>query len=162
MFDLALTAQNWAQDWPAVIGKLPKHLADALDVYDATMYVEDPYTGVDVSKITVDNAAKVITDLAETLAAQEKFAEARNAVRRALALDILRAAAEAVPELIAAIRPEFKRAAADFTKALELLPAQVTYDSLVDAGPAALAAYNSAVAADLQIARLDGWLDSLT
>jgi tetratricopeptide (TPR) repeat protein len=162
MFDIAHTAQSIAGDWPGIIGKLPKDLSSRLDVYDATTYVDDPYTGVDASKITAANAAQTITDLAEALAAREKFAEARNAVRRALALDILRTAGTLVPELIETIRPEFEQAVSDFTEAVGLLPEQVTHDTLVDSGPAVLAAYQTAVAANQVLARLDQWLGSLT
>jgi hypothetical protein len=161
MFDVSHTAQNVANEWPAVIGKLPRNLAEAIAVYDATSYVDDPYTAVDASKITADNAAEAIHDLAQALAAQAKFADAKLSVRRALAFDILRFAGAAVPELIEAIRPAFDKAASDFTEDVQLLPDQVSHDTLVNGGPDVLAAYHSAVAANQVIAKFDRWLADL-
>ena len=61
MFDINDTARTVSTDWPALVGTLPKELADAIAVYDEAGYVEGPNVGIDASKITAKNCGQVIS-----------------------------------------------------------------------------------------------------
>jgi hypothetical protein len=160
-YDAVLTAQNVARSWPALAGTLPKALADAIAVLDAAKYVEAPWTGIEVEKLDPKNVGQSITDLAVTLASASQFDEAKRAVHRALASQVLHAAGAAVPEVIEKIKPSFDKAVIEFTEAVKALPDQITSSTLVDAGPAVLDAYQRGTAAAGVIGAVDSWLANL-
>jgi hypothetical protein len=161
MFDIHLTAAAITNDWPAVIGKLPKPITDLIDAFEATIYVQGPYTGVDAGSITAKNAEQHVRDITDALSKDAHFEEARSRVLSALARNILHSAGAAVPEIIESLRPKFDAATAEFTEAVSALPDDVSSDALVAAGAATLSQYHRAIAAQQGIARIDGWLASL-
>ncbi|OKH76248.1 hypothetical protein EB73_03200 [Mycobacterium sp. SWH-M3] len=161
MFDTIATAGTIANDWPVLVGGLPKALADAVNVFEEAGYAQGPNVVVDASNVTVKNAQQAVADLADALAAADKFEEAKRRVRRELARQVLHRAGAAVPEVIEKIRPQFDKAVIEFTEAVNALPRNITSDELVNAGPAALAAYQRAAEAAQLIASVDHWLASL-
>jgi hypothetical protein len=161
MFDVFYTASTISNDWPEVVGKLPKALTEAIDAFDAVRVVEEPYTGFDASEVTAKNASETVTKLAADLVVASQFDEAQRRVSGALAGRILRTAGAVVPEVIDSLRPAFDKAVAEFADAVSELPDDVSSDALVAAGPAVLADYHRALAAQADIARIDRWLDSL-
>jgi hypothetical protein len=162
MLDITDTARSVSTDWPALVGTLPKALADAIAVYDEAGYAEGPDVGIDASKITTKNVSQTTADLAEVLAAEDKFNEAKLRVRRVLARSVLHTAGAAVPEVIETIRPVFERAVSEYAEAVEALPDEISSSALVDAGPEVLGAYQTAIAAVAVISRVDSWLAGLS
>ena len=78
-----------------------------------------------------------------------------------LARNILHAAGAAVPEVIEKVRPAFERAVSEYAEAVEALPEKISSSALVDAGPEALGAYQTALGAVAVINRVDAWLAGL-
>jgi hypothetical protein len=161
MFDVFHTAAKISNDWPEVVGKLPKALDDSIEAFQAVAHVSEPYTGFDASEVTAKNAGETVTKLAVDLVAASEFEEAQRRVSVALASRILRTAGAVVPEVIDSLRPAFEKAVSGFKEAVSALPNDVSSDALVAAGPAVLADYHLALEEQSVIARIDGWLHTL-
>ncbi|CAN5352731.1 hypothetical protein BH11ACT6_BH11ACT6_01740 [soil metagenome] len=164
------TARNISQ-WSNLGIELPKQLADKIAVFDAVSWVETGHqVVVDTSKITVKNAENAVADLAlRLLPAQVDPSTRRSALEQArltiqdqLALEILREATKAVPEVVEQLRPIFDDAVAQYVGAVAELPGELNYESLFGAGPSAQASYGSALAAVKTIREIDVWLTGLT
>jgi tetratricopeptide (TPR) repeat protein len=153
--DKATLISQWTS-----IAELPKALAEAIDLFDEVRYVQEP-AGIDVDKITPKNLDETVNRVAAEQAARERFSSARSLVSEALARKVIRLAVDAVPGIIEQLRSGFDEAAEEFVKAVEFLPNELTAAALIDAGPAALEAYQRAQTAQQAIARVDGWLASL-
>jgi hypothetical protein len=168
MFD-RISAVTAITNWPALGVKLPKPLADKLDVFDAVRYVETAHAvTVDTSAITAKNAEDAVAELAtRLLPAQAEpgktsmLEQAKAAILHRLGFEILSAAAEALPDVIDQLRPGFERAVSAFVESVKNLPEPLTSEALVSAGPNVLTEYQNAREAASVIATVDSWLATL-
>ena len=87
--------------------------------------------------------------------------KAKSAILNQLAVEILREASQALPDVIEQLRPGFERAVTSFVEAVENLPEKLTSEALVAAGPRVLSECQVALAASQLIHALDSWLASL-
>ncbi|WP_138843892.1 hypothetical protein [Rhodococcus pyridinivorans] len=161
MFDPTFIATKISNDWGNLGVRLPKTLKEAIAVYDEVQYVEAPHPYVDPKTITTDNVGDVVAQVTDDLVAAEKHAEAKRRVREALARQVLNAAGAAVPTLLEGLKPQFEAAVAKFQSAAGRLPYDLSAESLVKAGPDALAALGEAREASAEIKRIDSWLAHL-
>jgi hypothetical protein len=168
MFDRIATVTT-ITNWPALGVKLPKPLADKIEVFDAVRYVETrhPVT-IDTSAITAKNADDAVAELAARIVPAHADAgevsaldKARSAILNQLGLEIMREAAQALPDVIDQLRPGFDRAVSSFVEAVENLPEPLTSEALVAAGPSVLSDYQAAREAASVIATMDAWLATL-
>jgi hypothetical protein len=168
MFDRT-TIVTSITNWPALGVKLPKPLADKLDVFDAVRYVETAHAvTVDTSAITAKNAEDAVAELATRLLPTQADPGKSSALEQAkatildrLGSEILSAATEALPEVIDQLRPGFERAVSAFVEAVKGLPEELTSEALVAAGPSVLSEYQNAREAASVIASMDSWLAGL-
>ena len=167
--DITTTASKVAR-WTDLGVKLPKPLAGAIDTYEALKYVEVGYpVEFDLSAVTVANAEDMLRDYAVRLIPSLSLIDGRTsalheAKRRSLeaaARQIIAAARPAATEIVNLLTPGFDKAATEFAEAVQALPNDLSADSLVQAGPAALTEYHRAGEAQGEIAKLDGWVASL-
>lgn len=159
MFSPSETA-GFIRQWSSV-AELPQVLVEAIELFDEARSVSEPAKGLDTDKITTKNVGATVAKLAADKAAQEHFFAAKKHVCDVLAGNVLRLAGEAIPGILEQLRPEFDSAAAEFAEAVEQLPRELTPAALVNAGPAALEAYQRAQTAEAVIAQVGGWLNSL-
>ena len=160
MFNAALTARD-ITDWTAIQLKLPKPLADAIAIYEESDYVMPPVAKFDTTGLTRETVAAAVEDYAQRMAAVAGFDDAKRLAREQLAVDLLYAATEAVPELMDQLRPEFDKAVTTYVEAVAQLPEKFTGDDVADAPEPVQAAYRAAVEADSVIRKVDSWLGSL-
>jgi hypothetical protein len=158
--DLNSTATTISR-WTDLGVTIPAKLKEAAELYDTAAYVEGPWTGFDLSKVTTKNLEQTVTDLADRIAVEGKFAEAKQRVRDDLGRQLMAAAGEAVDEIVTALQPRFERAASRFTEAIHMLPEDLSATNLVRTGPAALQAYNDALEAQDELLDVDKFLASL-
>jgi hypothetical protein len=168
MSDRLDTVSNISR-WTGIGVKLPKPLAGKLAVFDSVRYVETGHqVDVDTSTITTANADQAVAELAARLvpatADQGKRSPldtAKLTILNQLAVEIIRAASDAVPEIIDQLRPTFERAVSVFTESVGKLPDELTSEALVAAGPDVLTEYHAAREAAATIHSIDGWIASL-
>jgi hypothetical protein len=158
--DLNSTAATIA-NWTDLGVTIPAQLKQAAELYEATAYMEGPYTGIDLSQITVKTLEQSVIALADSMAVAAQFAEAKHAVQTRLGQQLLHTAGEAVDDLLAALQPRFERAASRFTEAVKTLPEDLSATNLVRSGPACLQAYNDALEAQDELRTVDKFLASL-
>lgn len=161
-FDPTLDAKRVVSDWGALVGDLPKPLAEAIAVFDEAQWVEPPAGGLPVEKITAKNVEEAVTDLARSLTLEGTFTTAKNRVLDGLARRVLALAAEAVPDLLDRLEPEFNAAVAEFKAAVDGLPEDHSPAALIASGPSAVESYHRAVEAQAKLNRFSGWLNTLT
>ena len=159
MFNAALTARN-ITDWAAII-KLPKALADAIAIWEESDYVMPPAAVFNTTGLTRETIAAAIEDYAQRMAAVAGFDDAKRLAREQLAADLIHAAADAVPEVIDQLRPEFDKAVAVYVEAVAQLPESFSGDTIADAPEAVQGAYRTAADAASTIRKIDSWLGSL-
>lgn len=156
--------------WTSLGVKLPKPMADAIEVFDAIRYVEIGHVpAFDLESVTVANAEQAVRNFADELAPsltvtsdnRSALDVAKQTAQRAAARKVLAEARAAVPDVVKQLTPAFNRAATKFAEAVALLPDHVTSEELVSAGPAALEAYQAALKAGEEIAQVQSWVDSL-
>ncbi|BCN45257.1 hypothetical protein [Prescottella equi] len=161
--DINVTVDKIAT-WQDALGvKLPKPLTDLLAVRDELAYVETSHEPViDVSRVKPANVADEVEAVARELAVKAERFEARSRLLSALNRKILHAATAAVPDVIEQLTPVFGQAAHTYADAVAKLPEELSSDSLVVAGPDALAAFGAAVEAAKHLAAVDQWLAGLS
>jgi hypothetical protein len=159
MFDPRLTASTISRDWT---GKLSADLAAAIKVFDESEWAQPPAAAFTTEGITAENVATRIEEHARELAAAEVFAKAKTAARDALGLKVIAAATAAAPDMLEQLRPQFDKAAQDYTAAVAKLPERITGDAIAVASPETQQAYREAVDAAKVIRGIDGWLADLT
>lgn len=167
--DVITSAQGIAR-WTALGVKLPKPLASAIEVLEALRYVEvDHPVSFDPSSVTADNAEQKIREFAEQIMLTRQIDQISTLVaakRQALesaARAVLAQAPAVLPDVVRQLAPRLDKAAGEFTDAVESLPDDDLSDSaLVQAGPAVLAAYHSALQAQQTLTEIDQWVTSLT
>jgi hypothetical protein len=169
MFD-RISAVTAITNWPGSLGvKLPKALADKIEVFDAVRYVETAHAViVDTSSVTTKNADDAVAEPASRLLPAQSepgkrsaLDEAKSAILNQLGVEILREASQALPDVIEQLRPGFELAVSSFTEAVQNLPEKLTSEALVAAGPSAVNEYQNARDAASIIASLDSWLAEL-
>jgi hypothetical protein len=158
--DPTFDARTIGSDWALVAGELPAALADAIAAFEAADFAEPP-AGVTIDTINARNAQDKITELAHALVLGENFAEAKRTVCYRLAVNVLAEAANAVPELIEKVEPEFDAAVAELQAAINALPPDHSATALIAAGPEAVAAYHRAVKAQATLLKFNGWINSM-
>jgi hypothetical protein len=159
MFNAALTARN-VTDWTAIL-KLPKPLAEAIAIYEESDYVMAPPAVFNTDGLTRENIGTEIEKFSQRMAAAATFEGAKQTAREQLAVDLIHAAADAVPFLVNQFRPEFAKGTADYVDAVAQLPTTFNGDLIADAPEAVQGAYRTAVEAASTIRRVDSWLASL-
>jgi hypothetical protein len=115
MFDQTTIAATIA-NWTALGVKLPKPLAEKLEVFDAVRYVETAHAvTVSTAGLTTTNAETVVAELAtRLLPAQAEpgqlsaLHKAKGAILDRLASEIFTEASKALPEILELLRPASK------------------------------------------------------
>lgn len=172
--DVISPAQSVAQ-WTGLGVKLPKELARSIEVLEAIRHVETGHPVVfDTADVIADNAEAKLREFADQLAptlplvpvlggrGSSVLQEAKKQALTVAARDVLAKAAGAVPSILKQLTPEFERAVAEFTEAVQALPDDLSDAAIVQAGPAVLAGYQHAAQAQGVIAGFDRWIASLT
>lgn len=157
------TTANTISQWPSIVGPkaVPAKVVKAVELFDAAEYVEEPFVGVDPGTITGANLEAVVSDLTEQLARQSQFSTAKQYVREVLGRHLIDTAADAVDDILDAIRPEFDKQAKVFTEAVQALPEQLDATTLIRSGVEAVTRYGEAVQAQQTIAAADRFLATL-
>ena len=153
------TVANTISGWTDLGLTIPTRLKAAAELYDSAAYVEGPYTGLDLSKVTGKNLEQTVTALAEQMAVEEQFAKAKQQVRDRLGRELLMVAGEVVDELVEALRPGFDRAASQFCEAVMLLGDDLSAAGILRSGHAQT--YSVAVEAQDELLRVDRFLAGL-
>lgn len=157
-----LTVQKIGR-WSTDLGlTLPKSLTHKLAMHDEVGYLPEPDLSIDLKSLTTKNLEATVDSLAGDMSAAAKRKEAVRRVRDEFTRSIIREASDAVPDMIEQLRPTFERAAAEYAEAVSQLPSDLTSDSLVQAGPDTLSAFQTAQAQKAIIAAVDTWVAALT
>ncbi|MDV6246881.1 hypothetical protein [Rhodococcus opacus] len=161
MLDITTVAGN-VSHWADLGLKLPAGLTKYSDLLEELKWsAQKPTPVIDVDKLNTKNLAATIETISAELAAAEHHDDAVLRTRRELARAIVREAGVFVPDALEQLRPRFDTEVARYTEAVSKLPTELTSDSLVKAGPDALAAFGVASEAAGFIAAVDHWLASL-
>jgi vacuolar-type H+-ATPase subunit E/Vma4 len=170
MYHYDYIAATRVSSWTSLGVKLPKPVADAIEVFDAIKFVEIGHApAFDLESVTVANAEQAIHDFADQLAPsltvtsdhRSALAVAKQTAQGVAARKVLAEARAAVPEVVKQLTPEFDRAATRFAEAVAVLPDIITSEALVSGGPAVLAAYQEALEARVVIDKAAEWVSSL-
>lgn len=157
-------------EWTRLGVKLPKDLNKAIEVYEALVYVETGYRPVfDLGSVTPQNAEAVVREFAEEIASTipvtsedgqslSILEQAKQWAVRDAAREIHNAAGAAVPDVIGQLTPRFDEHARVYVDAVAKLPVEITSDSLLDAGPDAVKAYEAAKAAAAALGDISWWI----
>jgi hypothetical protein len=160
MYEPTTTAKNISDTWR---GNLPDQLTEAIQAFDESDYVDPPAQSFTTAGVTRENIAARIEAHAGQIAAAEAFGKAKSEARRALAQRVITLAAEAAPQKLEELRPQFDKAAADYVAAIYLLPeGRITGDLIAAASPEVQAANRTAVEAAAVIDGIAGWTAALT
>jgi hypothetical protein len=160
MFEPTVVAKHISDTWG---GNLPDDLATALQALDESQWVDPPAEVFNVEGCTRENVHIRIAEHAQQIAINESFAKARSAARRALAQRVNALAAEAAPQKLEELRPQFDQASADYIAAVYILgEGRVTGDAIADASPEVQDAYRTATEMAAVIGGIDSWVAGLT
>ena len=161
MFDIRTTAKTIAA-WPGIVGidAIPTALRESVELFDSAAYVEGPYVTVKPDTITAQNVEAVMGGLADELAREAHFTEARKRVVEALGQHLLQIAGESVEAILEKLRPGFEQAVENFTIAVSEL-GECTPTALVRSGPVALQRYQDALASQDVMLKADQFLSTL-
>jgi hypothetical protein len=169
MIDTRAVADNVSR-WTGMGVKLPKDLTKAIEVYEAISWTEVGHVPVfDLAAVTPDNAEAKIREFADQLALSVPVTEHRGvsvsvleAAKRWAVNDaasaVYRLAGSAVPDVIAQLTPEFDKHAQAYVEAVSKLPEGITAESLVKAGPDAVAAFGAAQAEAAYLNKVSSWV----
>jgi hypothetical protein len=157
MFDPVLTANSVATSWLDLLGALPPVVKDRVALFEEADYAIPPAVNFALDGVTIANVHAKIDAHAQALAVAAQHDEARRQARTALAQAVIQAAADAVPEVIETLTPEFDTAVATYRAAVALLPEHFTADQLLGS-PEIEAAHKTASEAAQRIKRIDTWL----
>lgn len=160
MFDVQLSADRVAR-WASVFD-LPKPLQTAIDRLELVEQVESPGAFVDVTKVTAKTAESVVAQYAADLATEAHFHDARKRLADAAAREVLQVAGTLVDDMRAALLPRWDSAVKTFTEAVQAIGStDLSAAALIQAGAGAVEQYHHAVAAQQELAVLEGWAASL-
>lgn len=160
MYEPTITAKHISDTWG---GNLNDDLTTAIQAFDESDFVDPPAQMFNVAGCTRENVHIRIAEHAQQIAINESFAKARSEARRALAQRVITLAAEAAPQKLEELRPQFDKAAADYVAAIYLLPeGRITGDLIAAASPEVQAANRTAVEAAAVIDGIAGWTAALT
>jgi len=160
MYEPTTTAKNISDNWG---GNLPDELTEAIHAFDESNWVDPPAQTFTTAGVTRENIAARIEAHAGQLATAEAFGKAKSEARRALAQRVITLAAEAAPQKLEELRPQFDKAAADYVAAIHLLPeGRITGDVIAAASPEVQAANRVAVESAAVIAGISAWVAGLS
>ena len=161
MFDPETIARNISDTWGG--SNLSGDLKTAIQAFDESDYVDPPAQDFNVNGVTRENIADRIEAHAGQLATAQAFAKAKLEARHLLALHVMSLAAEAAPQKLEELRPQFDQASADYVAAVYILgEGRVTGDAIADASAEVQGAYRTAVEAAAVINGIDHWVAGLT
>lgn len=174
MFDQIFIVER-ITGWTGLGIRLPKELANAIKTFEAIRYAEVENNPVlDLAEITSENAEEKLRQFADELtptlpliatpgvAGKSILAEAKQHALNLASRDLLAKAGAAVPDLVEQLTPRLDEAAAAFVEAVAELPDDLSNAGLVRGGPAVLAAYQEALAAQALLVEIDSWVASLS
>ncbi|MGB3230714.1 MAG: hypothetical protein WBB57_07535 [Mycobacterium sp.] len=156
--------------WTSLGIELPDELTAALDRFEALQYVEVGHRPTfDLESVTAENAEEKVREFAKVLAnhipmrledgvSASVLESSKSWALNEAAIAVKRTAAQSVPKIIEALEPEFEEHAEAYAEAALKLPETITSDTLVKAGPDALAAYGVAKQEAAYIGGIGGWL----
>jgi hypothetical protein len=165
MYDSTSIASQVSR-WTGLGVKLPQELSDAIAVFESLVYTEVGYQPVfDIAEVTAVNAEEKIKAFAEQLALADVPGGGLSVLEKAKshAVDVAARrvnalARDAIPEVIEQLTPEFDQHAEAYTEAVSKLPEDLTAETLVAAGPDAVAAYGQAQQEAQHLAKFDAWV----
>ena len=157
--------------WTNLGAKLPEDLTKAIELYEGILYTEVGHTPtVVLDKVTVANAEGVIRDLAHQIAiattpvgmpgpqGHGPLERAKKQVLDAAARNVIHQGRLAVPDVIDKLTPRFDRRAEAYVAAVALLPEDITSDTLLAAGPEAVASYQDAQREAQYLNTISSWV----
>lgn len=167
MFDPTHLADEIAS-WTSLGVKLPKPLAQAVNTFEAVRWIEVGHGfDLDITTITADNAEATIESLAEHIVFSETKpgalsakAEAKRRIARMAAVHVIKEGSAAVPDIIEQLTPEFEKHVDAYIEAVSKLPEDITDESLIAAGPDAVAAYVDAQREAEYLNRISWWVST--
>lgn len=165
MYDSTSIANNVSR-WTGLGVRLPAELAEAITVFEALIYTEVGHQPVfDIAEVTATNAEDKLREFAEQLVLADVpggglsvLGKAKNVAVDAAARRVNALARVAVPEVIEQLTPEFNRHADAYTEAVSKLPEVLTAETLVAAGPDAVAAYGQAQQESQHLNGFSSWV----
>jgi hypothetical protein len=163
MFDNTFHARHLIESWSAVLGKLPKPVADAANVFHEAEYAIPAQPVFDPAGVTLENVGAAIDRLAADLAGGEHHQRAVRQAREVLARRVLGIAEQEVDTIIDGLTPGFEEAVDNYRSSVAELPDRITSDGLVAArDTTAYGFYTKAVDAAAAISAVDNFLATLT
>lgn len=155
--DPAITVEN-LKSWRMLGVTLPEHLEKSLALVATLKSVDLAPDYPPLEDLTPDNIADHLRRVSLEQAVKGAEEVTRVKLQRALALQTLQQASDAVPEIAGELRPGFDQAAESFTAAVKKLPLPLTADALVRCGSDALKAHEKAKQAAETLNVVDQWL----
>lgn len=156
--------------WSGSLGvALPADLVKAIETFELIRWTEVGHVPqIDLSKVTAKNVETLIRDRASHTALLDKpgegwgeLAKAKQAYTDAAAREVIRLAPGAVDGVIEQLMASFDEAAAAYVAAVDLLPEELTSETLVKAGAGAVGAYGQAQEAAAKLSTVHEWVSSL-
>jgi hypothetical protein len=170
MYPLRNPAEQ-VSSWTSLGIKLPKDLAQAVATYEAVRWTETEYPATfDVEAVTAENAEAQIRALAEQLTLSRGTEQggsglsvlgiAKQQILSGVSRQVLALARAALPEAIRQLSKPFDAAAKSYVEAVNQLPAEITAESLLNAGAEVVAAYGKAQEHAGYLGTIDAWVSS--
>lgn len=165
MYDSTSIAQSVSR-WTGLGVTLPKELTEAISTFETLTYTEVGYQPVfDIADVTAANAEEKIREFAEQLALAEEpegglsvLAKAKNHAVELAARRVNTVARTSLSEVIEQLTPEFDQHAKAYNTAVFKLPTVLTAETLVAAGPDAVAAYGQAQSEAQHLNKFSTWV----
>lgn len=156
--------------WSGSLGvEIPEDLSKAIEIFELVLWTEVGHLPqIDLSKVTAKNAETLIRDHASRLALLDKpgdgwgeLTQAKQAYLDAAARAVAQLASGAVDGVIEQMTRGFDEAAFAYVAAVDLLPEELSSETLVKAGATAVGAYGQAQEAAAKLATVHEWASSL-
>ena len=154
--------------WTSLGVELPAELEEAIEVYETLKYTEVGHRPVfELTEVTTANAEKLIRAYADELVLSASngglspLEKAKNAAVDSAARRVNTVAGQAVRSIIDQLTSRFENHVEAYAEAVLALPREITSESLVAAGPDAVALYGTAQQEAAHLNQIRNWVAGL-
>lgn len=170
MFDNELiTTVDSIADWAGLGIKLSPELAKAVALYEAIRWTEVGHGfDIDIAKLSPGDVETAIRDFAQHIITAESgrallspLGSAKLRMTRMSGVHIIQIARQFAPEARDQLAVEFDNHAQAYIDAVQKLPEELTSESLVAAGPEAVAAYSVAQSEVAHLRQVSRWVSDV-
>ncbi|MBF9350448.1 hypothetical protein HA138_11755 [Mycobacteroides chelonae] len=165
--ELFVTADS-ISDWTGLGITLAPELTKAIELYEAIRWTEVGHGfDIDITKLTPADVEATIHDLAQHIVTAEAvgqnspLANAKLRLMKSTAVQVIQLARQFAPEARDQLAVEFDKHAQAYAEAVQKLPEALTSESLIAAGPDAVAAYSVAQAEVGHLRQVSRWVSDV-